>query len=280
MIDDRREELASLYALDLLEGIEREQFEADLGRSPELRKLVGDLRVAATALAHVAPEANPPEALRARVLASAAARAGARGPARETSRVVPFPTWAPWLMAASIAVASIWAERQYAAARSENAALEERRKVAMRSLERTREQLEVTTKLLRESDRQVVQLSKKLRDEGDLASYKISTLASMLGNTPAAVAVAVWDPSREQGVLTVSKLPALASEKDYQLWVIDTQYPSPVNAGTFVVDPQTGEAHIVFKADRPVGSIAKFAVSLERKGGVPKPEGPIVLLSQ
>jgi anti-sigma-K factor RskA len=102
----------------------------------------------------------------------------------------------------------------------------------------------------------------------------------MLGNSPAALAVAVWDPTREQGVLAVSKLPALASEKDYQLWVIDKQYPSPVSAGVFVVDPVTGEAHIVFRADKPVKSIAKFAVSLERKGGSPSPEGPIVLVSE
>jgi anti-sigma-K factor RskA len=102
----------------------------------------------------------------------------------------------------------------------------------------------------------------------------------MLGNTPEALAVAVWDPSRERGVLSVSKLPALASEKDYQLWVIDKKYPAPVSAGTFVVDPVTGEAHIVFKADKPVESIAKFAVSLERKGGSPSPQGPIVLISQ
>jgi anti-sigma-K factor RskA len=280
MIDDRQEELASLHAFDLLEGAEREQFEAELRGNPELGKRVAELRGAVTALAHVAPEAKPPEALKARVLASVAARAGGPIPDRKSAKVIAFPTWAPWLMAASIALASLWAERQYASARSENTALDEQRQAAQRSLARIRTQLEVTTKLLRESDREVAQLTKKIRDEGNLANYKIATLASMLGNTPSAVAVAVWDPSREQGILTVSKLPALASEKDYQLWVIDAAYPSPVNAGTFVVDPVTGEAHIVFKADRPVNAIAKFAVSLERKGGVPKPEGPVVLLSQ
>jgi anti-sigma-K factor RskA len=51
-----------------------------------------------------------------------------------------------------------------------------------------------------------------------------------------------------------------------------------VSAGVFAVDPATGEAHVVFRADRPVRSAAKFAVSVERKGGVPAREGPIVLL--
>jgi len=137
-----------------------------------------------------------------------------------------------------------------------------------------------TRQLLAEASLNVEKLTAKLRDEGDLAKYKISTLASMLGNTPEAVAVAVWDPSRERGILTVSKLPALATDKDYQLWVIDAKYPAPVSAGIFVVDPKTGEAHIVFKADKPVNSIAKFAVSLEPKGGSVSARGPIVLISQ
>ena len=154
-----------------------------------------------------------------------------------------------------------------------------RREIAQLALEQTRSQLDDARRLLTQSGREIAELNADLKAEGDLAHFKIATLASMLGNSPAALAVAVWDPTREEGVLAVSKLPALASEKDYQLWVIDKQYPSPVSGGVFVVDPATGEAHIVFKADKPVHSIAKFAVSLERKGGATSPQGPIVLLS-
>jgi hypothetical protein len=194
--------------------------------------------------------------------------------------VIRFPAWIPWAIAAGLAVAVAWTGRQYSTLHESNASLIEQKKIAEQELDQARGQLEDAKRLVTESSRQIAELSIKLKDQGDLAHYKISTLASMLGNTPAAIAVAVWDPSREQGVLSVSKLPALASEKDYQLWVIDKQYPSPVSAGVFVVDPVSGEAHIVFKADKPVRSIAKFAVSLERKGGVASPEGPIVLISQ
>jgi anti-sigma-K factor RskA len=275
MIDDRQEELASLHALGLLEGAELEQFLAELGTNSELRGHVAALRVAATALAHVAPEAEPPASLKARVLASAAARAAGPTPAP----VIRFPVWIPWAIAACLAIAVAWTGRQYSTEREANAALSEQQRIAEQALEQTRGQLEDAKRLVTESSRQVAELSTKLKDQGDLAHFKIATLASMLGNTPAAIAVAVWDPSREQGVLSVSKLPALASEKDYQLWVIDKQYPAPVSAGVFVVDPVSGEAHIVFKTDKPVRSIAKFAVSLERKGGVASPEGPIVLIS-
>jgi anti-sigma-K factor RskA len=277
MIDDRQEELAALHALGLLEGAEREQFVAELARNPELQRRVAELRQAGASLAHAAPAAEPPADLKARILASAAGRRPAsptsRAAAPAPAKVVPFPVWVPWLAAAGLAVAAVWSQARYRAARAENDALRAERHLAQVALDEARERLAG-------ADRQVAELGAKLKTEGDLAHFKIATLASMLGNSPAALAVAVWDPSREEGVLSVSKLPAIAAAQDYQLWVIDTEYPAPVSAGTFAVDPVTGEAHVVFRTDKPVRSIAKFAVSVERKGGAPKPEGPIVLLGQ
>ena len=284
MIDERQDELAALHALDLLEGAEREAFVAELGRSSELRKRVGDLRQAAAALAHTAPVSDPPASLRDRILASAAATASpfpepqaAPAPAR---RPIPFPVWIPWLAAACFGAAALWSDRLYFSARSENLSLRDQQRLAQQALEQARGQLGDASRLLAASGREIAELGARLKAEGDLAHFKIAALASMLGNSPAAVAVTVWDPTQEEGVLAVSKLPALAAAMDYQLWVIDPQYPTPVSGGVFTVDPVTGEAHVVFRANRPVKSIAKFAVSLERKGGVPKPEGPIVLLSQ
>jgi anti-sigma-K factor RskA len=282
MIDERYQELAALHAFDLLEGADREQFKAELALSPELQRLVAELHQAAAGLAHTAPDAEPPAELRARVLASASLSGFGRdsGGTSKIGQVIPFPAWIPWLAAACIAVAAVWSERLYLASESENAALREQQRIAQAALDRAQGQLADAEKLLAQSGRQIAELNANLKAEGDLAHFKIATLASMLGNSPAALAVAVWDPTREEGVLAVSKLPALAAEKDYQLWVIDTQYAAPVSGGVFAVDPATGEARVIFRADKPVHSIAKFAVSLERKGGVTKPEGPIVLLSE
>ncbi|HEY1764655.1 MAG TPA: anti-sigma factor [Opitutaceae bacterium] len=292
MIDERQEELAALHALGLLEGAEHEEFVAELARSPELRSRVAQLRQASASLAHMAPPAEPPAELKARILASAAGRRaatdapwvpGARrsvAPAPSPARVVPFPAWVPWLAAACLALATFWSQRQYRAVRAENEGLRAQERLAETALDEARGKLADADRRVADSGRQVAELDAKLKSEGDLAHFKIATLASMLGNTPAALAVAVWDPSREEGVLSVSKLPAVAPAKDYQLWVIDSEYAAPVSAGTFAVDPVTGDAHVVFRADKPVHSIAKFAVSVERKGGAPTPEGPIVLLGQ
>jgi anti-sigma-K factor RskA len=297
MIDERHEELAALHAFGLLEGAERAEFIAAMEASPELRRLVAELTLAATGLAHGAPDSPPPAELRARVLASAAGRAPGAPAARSPAEVISLRTWIPWLAAAALGVAALWYGRQFREARVENgrlradalsalaalhqsqSQLEAERATAMHSLEAAQAELVRAKQMVTDASRRVAELSTQLKDQGDLAKLKIATLASMLGNSPAAVAVAVWDPSRDQGVLSVTKLPVAAAEKDYQLWVIDKRYPTPVSAGTFVVDPVTGEAHVVFRADKPVNAIAKFAVTLERKGGVPSPQGPIVLIS-
>ena len=48
MIDERQEELATLYALDLIEGEERFAFERDLSADDQLQRLVLELRNSAS----------------------------------------------------------------------------------------------------------------------------------------------------------------------------------------------------------------------------------------
>ena len=268
MIDERQEELASLDALGLLEGAERAEFEQALARDPDLQRRVRELREAAAVLAHTAPSAEPPATLRDRVLASASPK---------TAPILPFPAMLAWAAAACFALAAAWLGQRYLNTRSAYIMLRDQQALADLELRSARNQLEAERIV---NGRQLADLNQKLKVEGDLAQYKIAALASMLGNSPQALAVAVWCPSMQEGVLAVSKLPALAPDQDYQLWVIDSHYASPVNAGVFAINPATGGAHVTFRTGQPVNAIAKFAVSRERKGGAPTPQGPIVLLSE
>ena len=179
------------------------------------------------------------------------------------------------------------ARQELASATAQVSAITQTLQQARQDAEGANLQLTSTQKLVAARDLQLAmesqrsaELEARARHDADLANFKITTLASLLGNSPQALAVAVWNPARQEGVLSVEKLPALAADKDYQLWLVDPQYPIPVDGGVFTVNPATGEARITFKADKPVKSVAKFAVSLERKGGVPKAEGPMVLISQ
>lgn len=309
MIDERTEELAALHAFDLVEGPELADFNRRLEREPALRRLVDDLRETASACAFAAPSVTPSAGLRDRVLASCSATPRDGHSTRRTSggmggggNFTPFrlPAWAGWTAAAVFALLAVYLGLTASRLDYQLALLTESEALAAlqtRSLDTALESERIVSKeqtlRLKAAELRVASLDAELaqtraaalaqvaelKAQADIAALKIATLTSLLGNAPDATAVAVWNPFAQEGVLTVSNLPALAPDQDYQLWVIDPQYAIPVDGGVFTVDAATGEARYRFKAGKPVDTVAKFAVSLERKGGVPKAEGPMVLIS-
>lgn len=280
MIAERQEELASLYAFDLLDGEELAAFENALARDPELRRLVASLRNTAAGLAYAAPVAPAPSpALRARILNSAVTP-----PARAEGYVLPFafPSWLGWAAAACFFFSTVFFAGKSFNVRGQLQSVLEAERVARLEAGTLKNLLEAERILSRgQLDRLASseRLVADLRNQADVARLKIAALSSLVGGSPEARAIAVWNQDRQEGVLLVSKLPALQPDKDYQLWVIDPQYPIPVDGGVFTVDATTGEARMTFKPDKAVASAQTFAVSLERKGGVPKAEGPMMLIS-
>lgn len=111
------------------------------------------------------------------------------------------------------------------------------------------------------------------------SQVQIASLSSKLQNAPNANAVVVWDEKKQKGVLKVTQLPANDPNRDYQLWLVDSRYKDPVDGGVFHVS-NDGEMSVPFKPNAPVRDAKAFAISLERKGGVTKAEGPIVLLGK
>ena len=98
MSDHQWSELAAPYALDALDPEERARFEAHLAECAVCRGEVQSLREVVTLLAHAAPGATPPAALRARIL-------------REARQVRPIGGGragpAPWLAAAACLVLAL-----------------------------------------------------------------------------------------------------------------------------------------------------------------------------
>jgi anti-sigma-K factor RskA len=190
----------------------------------------------------------------------------------------------PWALAAGLALGTAWFAQLYVVDRSESELLRGRAALVEISLQSAQQQLEaeriITRQQLATLEQQITALTNDLRTQADLANLKITPLASMLNNFPQALAVAVWNPNRQEGVLKVEKLPALLPSQDYQLWVVDPQYPDPVDGGVFTVSPETGQARFIFKVRQRVGTVEAFAITLECKGGVPKAEGPFVLLGR
>ncbi len=203
--------------------------------------------------------------------------------ARADGCVFPFapPAWIGWAAAACFFFAAIFFAGKSFNVRGQLQSVLEDERVARLEAGTLKNLLEAERILSRgQLDRLVSadRLITELRQQADVARLKITSLASPTGNSPQAHAVAVWNPDRQEGVLVVSQLPPLAPDKDYQLWVIDPQYQIPVDGGVFTVDEKTGEARLNFKPGKTVTVAPTFAVSLERKGGAPQAEGPMVLI--
>jgi anti-sigma-K factor RskA len=357
MIDERHEELASLYAFDLLEGAELAQFEKALARDPNLKALVRELRDTSASLAHTAPAAQPPAALKQRVLASISTQEKGAPVPDNIVRPSSFGVWnlIPWAAAACFALSAAWLGQRYTSIRSETAALRNQREFAEITIKSVQQQLEaeriltrrqlqdaeqqmagVTTQLgeartqlgdrdrllaeartqqadrdrqiadsraqlgdrerqvatltqridalagessdrgrqLSEAKQLVAKLTDELKTQGDLANLKITALASMLKNSPQALAVAVWDPKKQEGMFAFENLPPLNANQTLELWVVEAKDGAkPVSAGVLNVGSD-GKARVPFKPTAPVTAIAAFAVSREKNDGASSHSAP------
>ena len=159
------------------------------------------------------------------------------------AKTVAFPlrsTWLPWAIAACLALACSYLAAERMELRKRVTALEQR----------------------------------------DLfAQIQIASLSSKLKSAPDANAVVVWDEKKQRGTLKVTRLPRNEEGRDYQIWMVDPRYKDPIGAGVFHVSDKS-PLRVPFQPISPVRDAKGFAISLERKGGVTKAEGPIVLLGK
>jgi anti-sigma-K factor RskA len=288
VIDEGVQEQAAAYALGALDADEMKTFEVSLRVDPELRALVSELRSVTEALAGSVPALEPPAAVKAQLLliidpqrpsapkaardrpisapASAPAGAPASGPiAVPVSR--PAKLWIPWAIAAALAVLSVAFLWQSAGLRSQLAAQANRIN-----------ELTTSAELARTESADLRLAVAKLRESNRLAKFRIALLDSLLAASPKAIAVSVWDNERQDGVFIVRNLKPLPSDKDYQLWIIDPKYPSPVDAGVFQVDAK-GNVRQDFRAKMPIQTANQFAVTIEQKGGAAVPNTKAMVLA-
>lgn len=90
------------------------------------------------------------------------------------------------------------------------------------------------------------------------------------------LATVLWTPDFQTAVLHAEALPALDSDRDYQLWLIPDA-ANPISAGIFRVDAR-GEGVYVFESVTPLDQYEAVAVSNEPAGGSEQPTTtPIVV---
>jgi len=118
-----------------------------------------------------------------------------------------------------------------------------------------------------------------LREQDALSRTRIATLSAQTEAYAKVLAVVIWDEEKQRGIVKLDQLAPAAPDRDYQLWMIDPNRKAPVSAGVVPVNDD-GLVQAAFKPAQPIRSGVKFAVSIERKGGAPAPEGPIILMGK
>lgn len=282
MITEQTEEQASLYVLGMLGPEEARQLETAMEADPEVAELVQRAERGAAAMAWTVPPRMPPQAVRRRI--TKAIQSGQKDERAERPAESAF-NWLPWVMAACLMVVlCAFAYKRYQnrlvianfiiRERDQQMALDRVQRQAVALADQVRDAGVANAGLTLQLDETRAQLA-DLKARSALDGVKIAMLASMAKNAPDARAVIAWDGQTQEGIVKTSGVPAAGADQDYQLWVIDPSYKTPVSAGVF--DPATGghfaPIHKITKAD-------KFAVSLEKKGGSDTPQGPIVMVSE
>lgn len=291
MIDEQQQDLAIEYVFGHLEGEAALEFEAWLHSDEEMRTLVDELRESSAALALSAPQHLPPPHLRARALAIAHGEKPA--PAApialaETAAPRRFG-WVPWAIAAGLAIGAIVLQTDRERWRNDasNAKAEVARTLAANNEARAQianlnGRLQLAEVQAKTHVDQIAELSKevvKLRGRDALAEMKVATLTAQVASFAKAGVTIVWDAKEQRGIVKIANLPKAVAGKDYQLWVIDPQYPAPVSGGVLTV-PESSETPVTFKPDQVIEHAEKFAISIEQSGGVPTAAGPIILAGE
>jgi len=262
------------YVLGELDEVARARLEARLESEPKLADELSrcEETVAMGLLAHL-PMADAPRAsLRDEIRSIAVPTAESKPEMIERPRVsVNWVSFGGWGVAAALAVvAAVSADRasqRGTEVQALQAQLEERRE----AVERVTGELEAVV----DERELLVNRIAQLNSTRSLDQMRIATLSSQLDQ--ASYGFAVFDTKADEGVIEVVNLPEIKATQDYQLWVVDPQYPNPVDGGIVQVSTD-GRARIRFQAKQPVEDVAAFAISLEVKGGVPVAQGPMVLV--
>lgn len=256
-----KEESAIRYLLGEMSPTEESDFAAGISQDPDLRSLVASIADALGSAVGELPLFIPPPELREQVLAAASPTLAIFPATRRNRRLQ--KAWPGFAAAAAMALFAAvgWTLWLQATTREKNSRAEvvavtaERDGIAARNSE----------------------LEKNLaiaRSANDLAEIRIASLRSELKQ--AYVATLAWSQKRQEGVLDLSQLPLNQAGQSYQLWIVDENNTEPISAGAFEIDA-TGKMRVPFSPVMAVHNPVAFAISVERAGGVPKREGPIIV---
>jgi anti-sigma-K factor RskA len=251
-------QLASLYepyALGVLDADERAELDAHLARNcPVCTEGVARARGLVANFAYAAPAAQPPAALRDKVLRAVHAEQIPKS--RHVHELTPAPRRSlvpAWALAAAAVLAGIAIYTSVETHRLENESAALRIRVQQEQLR-----------------------GRAIDDERQRYLAALNIIAAqgtrqihLEPSQPAAPQVtAYWNPQSGL-VLAGDKMPEIASTRTLQLWVVPRE-GMPISVGIFRPSA-TGQVLVVLPPEEPMGDAKELAISEEPAGGSPQP---------
>lgn len=129
-------------------------------------------------------------------------------------------------------------------------------------------------KLQANYDSTVAKLNNIEKDLAMLVQNPNVKMAAMKGMeiSPASFATVYWDTTSKDVYLLINNLPKPATDKQYQLWALLNG--KPIDVGMISNDFFIGQKELLLRMKNASGAQA-FAITLEKKGGNPTPQGPM-----
>ncbi len=186
-------------------------------------------------------------------------------PSPSTDRA-PFPkaVWTGWIVAAVLALVAAFFALQTSGLRTQNALHRHDADLAHTESQGLAQQLEAERILYSAS-------IDHLQKSATASAPQIVRLAAPSPDDSDALAFVVWNAGAQDGVLFVEKLPALASDQIYRLWITDASHSAP-SEGCVVDDGTTRAARIAIRPTRRIASPTSFVLTRERKSDSPQPD--------
>ena len=249
------EELLPAYALNAIDDVDRDRVELHLRECADCRRDVAEYRSVTAMLAFAAPQVEPSETLKQRVLEATGAKPQA---VRESpSLAANLSTWlanlfrAPAFSAMTLVLVialGVW-----------NLSLQNQ--IAQQATVNQQMQSDVTR------TRAIV--SMVAYSETEPKHMQASDVA------PQAVGRLVAAPELNSLALIVYDMPKLEASRVYQVWLIDPA-GERTSGGTFTVDA-SGRAWVLIRAPKPLSGYQGIGITIEPEGGSPKPTTPRVM---
>ena len=252
------EELAALQALGIPLGGEAAEFARHLEGCSECQALVADLEAASSAFAAQTAPVAPRPAVRRAILSAVSGQSGTKEPETKVPATAKR-RYGAWAFAIAATLALIFfvnddarLRRDREELRSRTADLSSRLESAEKSLARR----DLQARVLESEDVRMMFLGGK-------------------DPQPAARAKVFWSQKAGRGILVAGNLAPLPAGKQYELWVFAKGKPVP--AGMFDAD-SSGRAMMESSDLAAIAAAENFAVTVEPRGGMPAPTGPIVMV--